>query len=46
MALFLLLSVVGLASLYTFRARFQQPTAGENIVSRSPGMQAHGRPVN
>lgn len=43
---FLLLSVVGLASLYTFRTRFQQPTAGGNIVNARPGMDDHGRPVN
>ena len=46
LALFLLLSVVGLASLYTFRTRFQQPTAGGNIVDSSPGIDNHGRPVN
>jgi len=46
LALFLLLSVVGLSSLYTFRTRFQQPTAGGNIVDSSPGIDNHGRPVN
>jgi succinate dehydrogenase / fumarate reductase, cytochrome b subunit len=46
LAFFLLLSVVGLASLYTFRTRFQQPTAGGNIVDSSPGIDNHGRPVN
>jgi len=46
LALFLLLGVVGLASLYTFRTRFQQPTAGGNIVDSSPGIDNHGRPVN
>jgi succinate dehydrogenase / fumarate reductase, cytochrome b subunit len=43
---FLLLSVVGLASLYTFRARFQQPTAGGYVVDSRNGMNSHGRPVN
>ncbi|MGC2197854.1 MAG: succinate dehydrogenase [Terriglobales bacterium] len=43
---FLLLSVVGLASLYTFRTRFQQSTAGGNIVDSSQGMDHQGRPVN
>jgi succinate dehydrogenase / fumarate reductase, cytochrome b subunit len=43
---FLLLSVVGLASLYTFRTRFQQSTAGGNIVDLSQGTDNHGRPVN
>jgi succinate dehydrogenase / fumarate reductase cytochrome b subunit len=46
LAFFLLLSVVGLASLYTFRMRFQQPIARDNIVSRTPDTQPHGRPVN
>jgi succinate dehydrogenase / fumarate reductase, cytochrome b subunit len=46
LAFFLLLSLVGLASLYTFRTRFQQPTAGGNIVDSSPGIDNHGRPVN
>jgi succinate dehydrogenase / fumarate reductase, cytochrome b subunit len=46
LAFFLLLSVVGLASLYTFRTRFQQPTADGNIVDSSPGIDNHGRPVN
>ena len=32
LAFFLLMSVVGLASLYTFRTRFQQPTSSGNIV--------------
>jgi succinate dehydrogenase / fumarate reductase cytochrome b subunit len=43
---FLLLSVVGLASLYTFRTRFQQSTAGGNIVDLIQGTDTHGRPVN
>jgi succinate dehydrogenase / fumarate reductase cytochrome b subunit len=46
MAFFLLLSVVGLASLYTFRTRFQQPSTGGNIVDARPGIGNHGRPVN
>jgi len=37
LAFFLLMSVVGLASLYTFRARFPQPTSsGGNIVDARP----------
>ena len=45
MAFFFLLSVVGLASLYTFRTRFQQPSTGGNIVDARPGIENHGRPV-
>jgi len=41
---FLLMTVVGLASLYTFRNRFQQPTSGGNIVDAGHGTP--GRPVN
>jgi succinate dehydrogenase / fumarate reductase cytochrome b subunit len=37
LAFFLLLSVVGLVSLYTFRTRFQQPSAEGNVVNSSPG---------
>jgi succinate dehydrogenase cytochrome b subunit len=44
MAFFLLMAVVGLASLYTFRNRFQQPSPGGNIVDASHGNP--GRPVN
>jgi succinate dehydrogenase / fumarate reductase cytochrome b subunit len=44
MAFFLLLTVVGLASLYTFRNRFQQPVSGGNIVDA--GHDSPGRPVN
>lgn len=44
MAFFLLLTVVGLASLYTFRNRFQQPVSGGNIVDAGHG--SPGRPVN
>jgi len=44
MAFFLLMTVVGLASLYTFRNRFQQPSPGGNIVDASHGNP--GRPVN
>lgn len=43
---FLVMSVVGLASLYTFRTRFQQSTAGGNIVDSRHGVDNHGRPVN
>jgi succinate dehydrogenase / fumarate reductase, cytochrome b subunit len=46
MAFFFLLSVVGLASLYTFRTRFQQSNTGGNIVDARPGIENHGRPVN
>ena len=46
LAFFLLLSVVGLVSLYTFRARFQQPNPGGNIVDVRPAIRNHGRPVN
>ena len=45
-AFFLLLSVVGLVSLYTFRARFQEPRPSGNIVDVRPGVQNQGRPVN
>jgi succinate dehydrogenase / fumarate reductase cytochrome b subunit len=37
LAFFVLLSVVGLASLYTFRTRFQQENTGGNIVLRDSG---------
>jgi succinate dehydrogenase / fumarate reductase cytochrome b subunit len=43
---FLLMSGVGLASLYTFRTRFQEPSAGGNIVDSSGGIDRHIRPVN
>jgi succinate dehydrogenase cytochrome b subunit len=46
LAFFLLMSVVGLASLYTFRARFQQPTSSGNIVNSSPVAVVPGRSVN
>ena len=46
LGLFLLMSVVGLASLYTFRTRFQQPSTGGNIVDSSAGIDNHLRPVN
>jgi succinate dehydrogenase / fumarate reductase cytochrome b subunit len=46
MAFFFLLSVVGLASLYTFRTRFQQSSTGGNVVDARPGIENHGRPVN
>ena len=46
-AFFLLLSVVGLVSLYTFRDRFPQtPAGGSTIVDKNPGAEAVGRPVN
>ena len=44
MAFFLLMSVVGLASLYTFRNRFRQPTPGGNIVDA--GHSSSERSVN
>jgi succinate dehydrogenase / fumarate reductase cytochrome b subunit len=45
LAFFLLMSVIGLASLYTFRTRFlQAPTSG-NIVDSSHGTGVPGRPV-
>jgi len=44
MAFFLLMAVVGLASLYTFRNRFQQATTGGNIVDATHGNP--GRPVH
>lgn len=46
LAFFLLMSVVGLASLYTFRSRFQNASTGGNIVDAMPGTNNHGRPVN
>jgi succinate dehydrogenase cytochrome b subunit len=47
LAFFLLMSVVGLVSLYTFRARFQQPTSSSgNIVDSRYGAAVPGRPVN
>jgi succinate dehydrogenase / fumarate reductase, cytochrome b subunit len=46
LAFFLLLSVVGLVSLYTFRERFQEPPeAGANIVDTRPATATNGRPV-
>lgn len=45
LGLFLVMSVVGLTSLYTFRARFQQPTASGNIVDSGQRV-GNGRPVN
>lgn len=45
LAFFLLLSVVGLVSLYTFRERFQEPAAaGSTIVNSSQAIPG-GRPV-
>jgi hypothetical protein len=47
LAFFLLLSVVGLVSLYTFRMRFQQPSAEGNVVNLSHGAPSlPERPVN
>ena len=47
LAFFLLMSVVGLVSLYTFRARFQQPTSNNgNIVDSRYGAVMPERPVN
>ena len=47
LAFFLLLSVVGLVSLYTFRMRFQQPSAEGNIVNSNHGAASlPERPVN
>lgn len=46
LAFFLLLSLVGLASLYTFRTRFRQPTSSGNIVDSSHATAMPGRPVN
>jgi succinate dehydrogenase / fumarate reductase cytochrome b subunit len=46
LAFFVLMSVVGLVSLYTFRARFRQPTSGGNIVDSRYGAVIPGRPVN
>jgi succinate dehydrogenase / fumarate reductase cytochrome b subunit len=46
LAFFLLLSLVGLASLYTFRTRFQQPTSSGNIVDSSHATMMPGKPVN
>jgi succinate dehydrogenase / fumarate reductase, cytochrome b subunit len=45
LAFFLLLSVIGLVSLYTFRQRFQEPAAaGSTIVNSSQAIPV-GRPV-
>jgi succinate dehydrogenase / fumarate reductase cytochrome b subunit len=47
LAFFLLLSVVGLVSLYTFRTRFQQPISEGNIVNSTHGAAPlPERPVN
>ncbi len=47
LAFFLLLSVVGLVSLYTFRTRFQQTNSGGNIVKlKHLGSSVAERPVN
>ena len=47
LAFFLLLSVVGLVSLYTFRSRFQQPIPEGNIVHLRHGdVTLPERPVN
>jgi succinate dehydrogenase / fumarate reductase, cytochrome b subunit len=45
-AFFMLLSVVGLVSLYTFRERFQEPPGpATNIVDSRHASATHGRPV-
>lgn len=46
LAFFMLLSVVGLVSLYTFRERFQEPPGpATNIVDTRPATATNGRPV-
>lgn len=46
LAFFLLLSVVGLVSLYTFRERFQEaPSAGANVAEMNQASANLGRPV-
>ena len=46
LAFFMLLSVVGLVSLYTFRERFQEPPGpGANIVETQHATPSSGRPV-
>ena len=43
---FMLLSVVGLVSLYSFRERFQEPAVpGANIVETRPATATNGRPA-
>lgn len=47
LAFFVLLSVIGLISLYTFRARFQPPSSEGNIVNSTHGTASlPERPVN
>ncbi len=47
LGLFVVLSAVGLASLYTFRERFpQQPAAGGTVVDTSHGSGTYGKPVD
>jgi len=47
LAFFLLLSVVGLVSLYTFRERFQEaPSAGANVAEMNHASANLGRPVH
>jgi hypothetical protein len=42
----MLMSVVGLVSLYTFRERFQEPPGpATNIVDSRHASATHGRPV-
>ena len=43
---FLVLTVTGLVSLYTFRTRFQQPSAQGNIARSMHGTAIPGKPVN
>ena len=45
LAFFVLMSVVGMVSLYTFRERFQEPPASGNIAQSAPGI-SHERPVH
>jgi succinate dehydrogenase / fumarate reductase cytochrome b subunit len=45
LAFFMLLSVVGLVSLYTFRERFQEPPAAGSTIVDSSHAATYGRPV-
>ena len=46
LGLFALMSIVGLVSLYTFRARFpQQPAPGGTVVDTSHASRPYGKPV-
>lgn len=46
LAFFLLLSVVGLVSLYTFRERFQEPAGARQNIVDSGHAATYGRPVH